>query len=71
MHYDGCVLHPWFMFYVYGFDLVGKIWLVSIVVVLVVACLFGCVVSMILAVPPYVPFCMYHLPKRNMMCAHF
>ena len=36
---------PWFMFYVYGFDLLDKIWLVSIVVDLVVACLLGCVVS--------------------------
>ena len=42
---------PWFMFYVYGFDLLGKIWLVSIVVALVVAYLFGCVVSTILTQP--------------------
>ena len=25
----------------------------------------------ILASPPYIPFCMYHLPTRHMMCVHF
>jgi hypothetical protein len=40
---------PRFMFYVYGFDLSDRIWLVSLVMTLVVVCLFGCVFSTILA----------------------
>jgi hypothetical protein len=62
---------PRFILYVYGFDLSGRIWLVSIVMVLVVASLVGCVFSKILAGSPYITFCLYHLPKRHMMCAHF
>ena len=57
---------PRFMLHVYGFDLSDRIWLVSIVMALVVACLLGCVFSTILAGPPYIPLCMYHLPKRHM-----
>ncbi len=33
---------PRFMFYVYGFDLSDRIWLVAIVMALVVPCLLGC-----------------------------
>ena len=44
------------MFYVYGFDLLDKIWVVSIVVVLVVVCLFGCVV-ILLSSPRVFPLC--------------
>ena len=44
------------MFYVYSFDLSDRIWLVSIVMVLVVACLLGCVFLTILSGPPYIPF---------------
>ncbi len=39
--------------------------------VLIVASLFGCVFTTILGVTPYIPFCMYHLAKRHMMCVHF
>jgi hypothetical protein len=55
----------------YGFDLSDRIWGVSIVMTLVVDCLLGCVYPTILTGPPYIPFCLYHLPKRHMMCAHF
>jgi hypothetical protein len=33
--------------------------------------LFGCVFSTIIAGPPYIPFCLYRLPKRHMKCAPF
>jgi hypothetical protein len=59
------------MFQDYGFDMSDRIRLVSIGMALVVTCLFGCVFSTILAVPPYIPFCMYHFPQRHMMCVHF
>jgi hypothetical protein len=59
------------MFYVYGFDLSHRLWLVSIVKSSIVVCLFGCVFSTILVVSPYMPFCVYHLPKWHMMCVHF
>ncbi len=63
---------PRFMFYVvYGFDLSDRIWLVCIVMILVVASLFGCVFSTIIACPSYIPFCLYRFPKRHMMCAPF
>ena len=58
------------MCYVYGFDLLESLCLVSMVVALVVPCLFGCVVSTIHTVQHYIPFCMYHLPKWNMVCDH-
>ena len=58
------------MCYVYGFDLLEKLCVVSMVVVLVVPCLFGCVVSTIHTVPHYIPFCMYHLPKWHMVWDH-
>jgi len=51
---------PRFMFYVC---------LVSIVMTFVVAYLLGCVFSTILAGPPYITFCLYHLPKQHMMCS--
>ena len=54
----------------YGFDLWDRMCLVSIVMVLVVPSLFGCVFSTILVVPPYISFCMYHLPKWHMMGVH-
>ena len=62
---------PRLMFYVYGFDVSDRICLVSIVMTLVVDCLLGCVYPTILTGPPYIPFCLYHLPKRHMMYAHF
>jgi len=37
----------------------------------VVPPLFGRVVSTIRTVPHYIPFCVYHLPKRHMVCDHF
>ena len=33
--------------------------------------LFGCVFTTILTVTPYIPFYMYDLPKRHMMCVYF
>jgi hypothetical protein len=36
-----------------------------------VGCFFGSVCSIILAVPLYISFCMYLLPNRHMMNAHF
>jgi len=61
---------PRFMWYVYRFDWLENLCLVSMVVVLVVPCLFGCVVSTIHTVPHYIPFCMYHFPKRHMVYDH-
>jgi hypothetical protein len=58
------------VFVVYGFELLVKVWPVSIVLVLVPAFFFGCVYSLILTVPPYIFFVMYHLPKRHMMGVH-
>jgi hypothetical protein len=48
-----------FMFNVYGFDLLERIWIVSIVMTLVVVCLFGCICSTILVFPPYISFKIY------------
>ncbi len=48
----------------------SKSWLVSMVVDLVVPSLFRCVISTIHTVPHYIAFCMYHLPKRHMVCDH-
>jgi hypothetical protein len=59
------------MFYVYGFDLSDRIGIVCIVMVLVVDFLFGCVSSTIIVGPLYIPFCLFRLPKRHMMCAAF
>jgi hypothetical protein len=59
------------MLYVYGFVLSDRIWLASLVMVLVVACSLGCVFLTILTGPPYIPFCLYHLARRHMMCSHF
>ncbi len=57
---------PRFMFVVYGLELLVSVWFVSIVLVLVVACLCGYVSSPILVVPLHISFCMYHLSNRNM-----
>ena len=48
----------------YGLELLVSVWVVSIVLALVVACLFGCFSSPILAVPLYISFRMYPLHKR-------
>jgi hypothetical protein len=54
-----------------GFDLLDRIGFVYIVMALIVACLFGCVFTAILAVTLFIPSCVVHLPKRHMMCIHF
>jgi hypothetical protein len=54
---------PWFMFSVYGFDLSERVSLVMTLTRVV-----PCVFATILAVTPYIPFCMYNLPNRSMMC---
>jgi hypothetical protein len=61
---------PRFTFIVYGLELFVSVWFMSIVLALVVACFFGCFSSPILAVPLYISFCMYPLPKRHMMGVH-
>jgi hypothetical protein len=48
-----------------------RIGLVSIVMTLIVACLLGRVFSTFLAVPPYIPFFMYHLPTEVSHDIHF
>ena len=60
---------PWF--YTYGFDLSDRSCRVSIVLVLIVVCLYGCVFTTILTVTPYILFYMYHFPKWHMMSVHF
>ena len=55
------------MFTAYGIDLVDRIWFVYIVMALIVACLFGCVLTFV-EVTLYIPSCVDHLPKRYMMC---
>ena len=56
------------LFVVYGFELLVRVCPVSLVLVFVVAYLITCVSSLILVVTLYTSFCMYHLPKRHMMC---
>ena len=59
------------MFYVYGFDLSDRIWLVSIVMVLVVAWLFGCVFTTILTVTPYISALREHASVvKQLIAAH-
>ncbi len=57
------------MFTAYGIDLVDRIWFVYIVMSLIVAYLFGCVLTAFVAVTLYIPSCVDHLPKWHMMCA--
>jgi hypothetical protein len=52
------------------FELLVRVWFVSIVYPFVVACFFGSVCSLILAVPLYISFCVYHLPTWYMMSVH-
>ncbi len=56
------------MFTDYEIDLVDRIWFVYIVMALIVACLFGCVLTAFVTVSLYIPSCVDHLPKRHMMC---
>ena len=73
-----CVLR--FLVVVYGFELLVGMGLVSLVLVFVVTCFFGCGTPPILVVSPsmfeciyqsYMSICMYYLPKRHMMRFHF
>ena len=55
----------------FWWELLVRVWFVLIMMVLVVACLFGCVSSPILSEDHfYISFCTYHLPKRHMMGRH-
>jgi hypothetical protein len=58
------------VFVVYGFELLVRVWFVSIVYPFAVACFFWSVCSLILAVPLYISFCVYHLPTWYMMSVH-
>ena len=58
---------PRFRFVVYRLQLLVGVWFVSLVLTLVVACLFGRVSSPFLVVTLYVYIYMYQLPKRLMM----
>jgi hypothetical protein len=60
-----------FMFVVYAFELIVKVWFEFIVLVLEVHILFWWLSLTILVVPLYLSFCIYHLSKRHMMCVRF
>ena len=68
-----------FLFVVYGFELLVRVWPVSKVLVFVVAYFFGCVSLPFLVVPPSMSVCihhlyisigLYHFPNQHMMCVH-
>jgi hypothetical protein len=52
-----------------GFDLLDRIGFVSIVMTLIVTCLFGCVFTSILVVTLFIP--VGHLPRWHMRYIHF
>ena len=56
------------LFVVHGFELLVRVWPMSLVLVLVVPYLIPCVSSLIFVVTLNMSFCMYHLSKRHMMC---